>query len=306
MRKAVSKESYSMSHNYVNQTTGQKKIWKNNIRTYVLILIGTGLLAFAIRCVYDPCGMVVGGFSGVAILVRSVSSHWIEGGIPLGMTTLILNVPVFVAAYPLKGKAFVKRCLLSTILVSTWLFVMPDIYKVEKDFVLASVFGGIAGGAGIGMVLAAGATTGGTDMLGSLLQPLFPEYSVAQIMAVLDGIIIVAGGFVFGITSALYAVLSVFVTAKVSDAIALGGRYARCVYIITECEQEVSDEILRRLKRGVTSIEARGMYTGRPRKLLYCVVDRKEVVRLKKIVQQKDPAAFVIVNEAQEVLGEGF
>lgn len=280
-------------------------IWKK-IKIYITIIIGTGLLAFAVQCVYDSCGMVVGGFSGAAILVKEITGRWIPGGVPLGLTTFLLNVPVFAAAYPLKGRAFVGRTFLATCLLSVWLFILPKNYTAEKDFVLAAIFGGLAGGAGIGLVLTTGTTTGGTDMLGSLLQRWFPGYSVAQLMAIMDGLIILAGGFLFGFPSALYAVVSIYVTAKISDAIALGTRYARCAYIITKEAQKVSEVIFEKLERGVTGIHARGMYTGTERQILFCVVGKKEIAGLKSIVHKYDPDAFVIVTEAKEVLGEGF
>lgn len=277
-----------------------------SIRTIFLIMIGSGLLSFAIKCVYDPCGMVVGGFSGIAIVVKEVSSNWIKDGIPLGITTFVLNVPVFIAAYPIKGRAFIKRTFLATVMVSIWLMVIPRMPVVDNDFVLAAIFGGVLGGAGIGLVLSTESTTGGTDMLGSLIQKLFPIYSVTQIMAVLDGIIILAGAFLFGLPSALYAIVSVYITTKISDAIVVGTRYARSVYVITNKPDEVSDEIFKRLNRGVTGIYAQGMYTGDEKKLLFCVVAKKEIVRLKTCVNDIDPDAFVIVSEAKEVLGEGF
>lgn len=276
------------------------------IKTILLIIVGTGLFSFSIKCVFDPSGMVVGGFSGIAILVKEISSHWINGGIPLGLTTFLLNVPVFIVAYPIKGKRFVFGTLFATVLVSVWLLVIPDIHIVEKDMVLATIFGGVSGGAGIGLVLSTGTTTGGTDMLGSLLQRMFPGYTVAQIMAILDGLIILTGAFLFGFSSALYAVSSVYITTKISDALVVGTRYARSVYIITKDPQRVAQEIFQRLERGVTGIYAQGMYTGQDRKILFCVVSKKQIVRLKNCVSECDPEAFVIVTEAQEVLGEGF
>ena len=278
----------------------------HSIRTILLIITGTGLLAFAVKCVYDPSGLVVGGFSGIAILVKEVSSYWMKEGIPLGLTTFLLNLPVFAAAWPMKGKEFVTRTFLATILLSSWLLVIPDIHVAETDLVLAAVFGGVSAGAGIGLVLSTGTTTGGTDMLGSLLQRMFPSYTIAQIMAVLDAIIIIAGGFLFGFSSALYAVVSVYVTTKISDALVVGTRYARSAYIITKKPEDVAKEIFRRLERGVTGIYAQGMYTGQDRKILFCVVSKKQIVRLKSCVYEQDPDAFVIVTEAKEVLGEGF
>lgn len=276
------------------------------LEVLIKIIIGTGLLAFSIQCIYDPCSMVVGGFSGIAIIVKELSSRWVTGGIPLGLTTFLLNIPVFLAAYPVKGKAFVGKTLLATVLVSVWLTILPETSGGQKDMVLAVIFGGITAGAGIGIVLSCGSTTGGTDMLASLLQRLVPTYTVVQIMAALDGLIIVAGAFLFGLETALYAVAAVYVSAKISDGIVAGLHYARSVYIVTEMPGQVSEAVFHRLDRGVTGIYAQGMYTGDEKKLLFCVVAKKEIVRLKECIFQVDPKAFVIVTEAQEVHGEGF
>lgn len=276
------------------------------IKNVLAIIIGTGLLAFSVKCIYDPCGMVVGGFSGVAIIVKHLTGGLVEGGIPLGITTFALNVPVFCVAYPMRGRKFIMRTLLATVLLSLWLELLPVVQVAKQDFVLAAVFGGITGGAGIGMVLATGTTTGGTDMLGSLLQIKFPSFSVAQIMAVLDGIIIVAGAFLFGFPSALYALVAVYVTAKTSDMLVVGLGYARSVYIVTEKPEAVSEQVFKQVDRGITGIYAKGMYTGQDKTILFCVVTKKEIIRLKESVLEADPAAFVIVTEAKEVHGEGF
>ncbi len=283
----------------------QHSIWQRWKRI-LKIIIGTGLLAFSVKCIFDPCGMVVGGFSGVAIIVKELTSDWIEGGIPLGITTLALNIPVFCVAFPVRGKEFVGRTLLATVLLSMWLELLPFVRVAEQDFVLAAVFGGLTGGAGIGLVLSTGTTTGGTDMLGSILQLKLTGFTVAQIMGVLDGIIIIAGAFLFGFPSALYALVAVYVTAKTTDMLVVGLGYARSVYIITDKPEAVAERVFEQVDRGITSIYAKGMYTGNEKTILFCVVTKKEIVRLKECIYIIDPEAFVIVTEAKEVHGEGF
>lgn len=280
-------------------------LWQQ-IKKLLTIIAGTGLLAFSVKCIYDACGMVVGGFSGVAILVKHVTGGIIEGGIPLSVTTLVLNLPVFCAAYPIRGRQFVGRTLFATLLLSLWLELLPFVQVVEKDFVLAAIFGGITGGAGIGLVLTTGSTTGGTDMLAALIQTKLRGYTVAQIMAVLDGIIIVAGAFLFGFQSALYALVAVYVAAKVSDMLVMGLGYARSVYIVTDRPEAVAKQVFQEIDRGVTGIYAKGMYTGQEKTLLFCVATKKEIVRLKECIYSVDTEAFVIVSEAKEVHGEGF
>lgn len=282
--------------------TQKKTVWFE----YLCIIAGTGLMAFAIQCLYDPTGMVVGGFTGVAIIVKNLSEIKIPGGIPLWLTNLALNFPVFLIAFRQKGKKFVARTAFATVSLSAWLYVIPKWNFSEGDFMLASIYGGLLTGCGIGLVLMAKATTGGTDMVASLIQRHMRHYTIVQIMLVLDGIIILTGLAVFGLKAALYAVVAIFISSKVSDALMEGLKYSKAVFIITGQVKEVSDALMHELNRGVTGIEATGMYSGEARNMLYCVVSKKEIVELKDLVKRLDPGAFVIVTDAREVLGEGF
>ncbi len=282
--------------------TQKKTVWFE----YLCIIAGTGLMAFAIQCLYDPTGMVVGGFTGVAIIVKNLSEIKIPGGIPLWLTNLALNLPVFLIAFRKKGKKFVARTAFATVSLSAWLYVIPKWNFSEGDFMLASIYGGLLTGCGIGLVLMAKATTGGTDMVASLIQRHMRHYTVVQIMLVLDGIIILTGLAVFGLKAALYAVVAIFISSKVSDALMEGLKYSKAVFIITGQVKEVSDALMYELGRGVTGIETTGMYSGEARNMLYCVVSKKEIVELKDLVKRLDPGAFVIVTDAREVLGEGF
>lgn len=273
---------------------------------YILIIVGTGLMAFAIQCIYDPAGLVVGGFTGIAIIVKALSAAKFAGGIPLWLTNLVLNFPVFFVAWKVKGKGFVGRTGLATILLSVWLYLLPKWNLPQGDFMLASIYGGAISGIGLGMVLLARATTGGTDMVASLIQHYLRHYSIVQIMLILDGIIVLFGVAVFGMKPALYAVVAIYLNSKVSDALMEGLKYSKAVFIITDQPQSVANALMKELSRGVTGMRAKGMYSGQERNLLYCVVSKKEIVELKDIVIRIDKSAFVIVTDAREVLGEGF
>ncbi len=274
--------------------------------TYLLLVVGTGLMAFGIQCIYDPAGLVVGGFTGVAIIIKQLTLFKITGGIPLWLTNLVLNIPVFVLGYKIKGMRFVGRTAVATVLLSFWLYVLPNWDVASGDYTLAAIYGGVISGVGIGLVLLAKATTGGTDMVAVLVQHYLRHYSVVQIMVVLDGLIVLLGIFVFGIQQALYAVVAIYVTSKVSDALLEGLKYSKAVFVITSDPDAVASVIMKELGRGVTGISATGMYSGESKNMLYCVVSKKEVVDLKDIVIRLDKEAFVIVTDAREVLGEGF
>ena len=173
-------------------------------------------------------------------------------------------------------------------------------------YTLAAVFGGVTNGVGIGMILLARATTGGTDLVAALIQHKLRHYSIAQIMQVLDGLIVLFGLYLFGVQPALYAIVSIFIVSKLSDALMEGFKFSKAAFIITEQYDEIAKTIMKELNRGVTGLDARGMYSGEEKCMLYCVVSKKEIVELKELVLDIDQNAFVIVTDAREVLGEGF
>ena len=273
---------------------------------YLFIFMGTGIMALAIQCIFEPIGLVTGGFSGIAIIIRKMTAGIVEGGVPLWLTNLALNVPVFIAALIIKGRKFLGRTVIGTVLLSFWLYVIPQVDLTQGDYMLSSVFAGVITGIGIGFVLLAKATTGGTDMVSALIQKYVRHYSVVQILQVIDGMVVLAGLYVFGLKPALYAIVAIFITSKVSDALMEGMKYSKAAFIITDCYKEIADAIMTQLDRGLTGLDATGMYSGDKKTVLYCVVSKKEIVELKDIVAKIDPKAFVIVTDAREVFGEGF
>lgn len=279
---------------------------KSKLWDYILMVVGTGLVAASIQCIYDPISLVTGGFTGLAIIVKEITRGMFPGGVPLWFTNLILNVPVFLIALKVKGKRFIGRTLIGTFLLSAWLYFIPSVDLTQGDYILAAVFGGLIGGIGMGFVLLAKATTGGTDMVATLIQHYMRHYSIVQIMQILDGIIVLCGFYVFGIRAAMYAMVAIFITSKVSDTLMEGLKFSKAAYIITDQYELVAKRILEDLERGVTGLKAKGMYSGEDKCMLYCVVSQKEIVQVKEIVAEVDPNAFVIVSDAREVLGEGF
>ncbi len=267
---------------------------------YGIIVLGTAIMAFAIKNIYDPVSMVTGGVSGLAIIFKEM---W---GVPLWLTNTLLNVPLFAAAYFIMGWKFIKRTLFATVLLSLFLYVLPVVNLTDSDMLLSALFGGILSGIGTGLLFLVGCTTGGTDMLAVLIQRAVPYYTVAQVMQVLDGMIVAAGALVFGIPAALYAMIAIFCLAKVTDGIIEGLKFSKQAYIISDQYEEIAQAVMSRMGRGVTSLEARGMYSGQEKKVLFCVVSKKELVELRQITAEFDPRAFMIVNDAREVFGEGF
>ena len=272
---------------------------------YLLIIIGTGLMATAITSCFDAAGMVTGGFSGIAIIVKAGTKGLYGNGVPLWVTNLVLNVPVFILAAKIKGFSFVKKALMGDISLTVWLAVLPA-WKLSEDIFLAALYGGILQGVGIGLVFLGGGTTGGTDLLAAIIQKYMKPYSIAQVMQFVDGAVVVAGMYVFGVERALYAIIAVYLVTKVSDGIIAGLKFSKAVYIITDKPDEVSRMVMEDIDRGITGIRAKGMYSGNDKLMLFCVVGKKELVHLKEMIDEIDPKAFVIVGDAREVHGEGF
>lgn len=267
---------------------------------YLLIILGSFTIGFAIKNMFDPVSLVTGGVSGIAIIMKSV---W---DVPLWLTNTALNIPLFAAAVKIKGWKFIKRTLVATIALSVSLYVLPETALLTHDVFLASLFGGLVTGVGTGLVFICHATTGGTDMLAALIQRKMRHYSIAQIMQVLDGLVVLAGASVFGIQFALYALIAIYAVAKISDNMIEGLKFSKQAFIISEKSGEIAGTIMTEMERGVTALDAVGMYSGLKKQMLFCVVSKKEIVRLKEIVEEHDPEAFVIVNDAREVVGEGF
>ncbi len=275
--------------------------------SYVMIFVGTGVLAVSIKNFYDPIGLVTGGFSGLSIVVKAMTANIIKSGIPLWLTNIALNVPVFIMAYVMLGKKFVGRTLFGTVMLSVWLYVIPPIDLTNDDYLLAAIFGAVFSGGGIGVVLRGHATTGGTDMVATLIKKkVLKHYSVAQIMLFLDGIIVCTGLFWFGLKATMYAIIAIVLTTKVTDTVLEGFNYSKAAFIISDKYDEIAKKIMEEVDRGVTGLYAKGMYTDTRRVVLYCVVSRREIVEVEEIVARTDPDAFMIVNEVREVLGEGF
>ncbi len=267
---------------------------------YGLIIFGAFVMGFAIKNLYDPINLVTGGVTGIAIVVKSVAD------IPLWLTNTLCNIPLFLAAWKLKGWLFIKRTLVATASLSLSLLVIPDMPFLTDDLFLTSLFGGIVSGAGTGLIFLFQATTGGTDMLAALIQRKLKHYSIAQIMQVLDGMVVILGAMVFGIRYALYALIAIYATAQVSDGILEGLKFSKQAYVISDKYKEIASAVMSRMDRGVTALDGEGMYSGQQKKVLFCVVSKKEIVTLREIVAEFDRKAFVIVTDVREVFGEGF
>jgi len=282
-----------------------KKIIKI-LKDYLLIIIGTYMLAVSINVFFEPLEMVTGGVTGLAIVIKEVTNHIIDGGIPLWITNLAINIPLFLCAIIIKGRDFGGKSLFATIFLSVALLFTEGMPQLTSDILLGSIFGGVIAGIGLGLVFASMATTGGTDLAASLLQHYIKHISVAQIMLVLDSLIITSGLLIFGVEKSMYAIIAVFISAKLIDYILEGLHFSKAAFIISDNQEKIADAIIEELDRGITGLHGEGMFTRNAKEVLLCVVSKKQIVKLKDIVRKYDKDAFVIVADVREVVGEGF
>lgn len=276
-------------------------LWKD----ICYILAGTFLMALGINLAFDPMGLVCGGVTGLAIVIKHLSGTLWEGGVPVWLANLLFNGPLFLVALIKKGRKYIAKTMFATVMLSVWIYILP-VYQLFEEYVLATLFGGVMTGAGIGLVFARMATTGGTDLLSALIHDKMKHISIPQMLAVIDGAIVVLGALVFGVENAMYAICVVYLCSKISDGLLQGIRFAKMAHIISDKAEEIARVVLTEVDRGATGVDVQGMYSKEDKKMLICVVTRKEMVQLIDIVHKIDPSAFVIVNDVREVMGEGF
>jgi len=276
------------------------------LRKYFIIFLGAFLMALSVNLVYEPMQLVTGGVAGLAIAVKAWTSGLVDGGIPVWLFTIFCNIPLFIIALKIRGVKFLLSTLFGTSVYIISMMLIPIVDFGMDDYLLASIVGAALGGAGIGLVFSVHASTGGTDLVAYILQHKNRHMSVPQLLIFVDGAIIIIGALTFGLGNALYALIAVFLSSKVSDSILEGLKFAKMAYIISDRYQEIADAILKQMDRGVTGVNATGMYSNKEKKMLFCVVSRKEIVKIIEIAQKIDSRAFLIISDVREVMGEGF
>lgn len=282
---------------------------KQKIIEYLSIIIGTTSLAIAINVFFEPFGIVTGGVSGLSIIIKSLAEAKLGLDIPLWLTNIALNLPLFIVGIKILGIKFLSRTIFATLYLSFALFYtkfIPTYFLDGTELILISLFGGVLSGFGLGLVFSSFATTGGTDLAATIIQRYFKHISISKLLLMLDTLIIVLGVFMFGFVKAMYAIIAVYITSKVIDSVLEGLSFSKAAFIISEHSSQISQKILTDIDRGVTGLTGRGMYTLEKKEVLLCVVSRKEVIQLKEVVKSIDNNAFLLVFDVRETLGEGF
>lgn len=284
----------------------EKPSRKIRLKEWSMFILGTALIAFAINQIFAPADMVTGGVSGLAIVLEEALLRWADIHVPIWLFNMLLNIPLFFLGFWGLGWGAMQRSLVGTVALTFFLAIIPEKSIGLGDSLLTAVFGGVIGGVGIGLVFSANGSTGGTDLLALFLTKKFRTLKVTQLLLILDGIIVLMGAWMFGLTTALYTVIAIYTVSVVSDRVLKGLYDAMAVFVISKDSRKIASAIMEKLERGVTQIRVIGGYSGEEKEMLFCVISKRELPRVKDIIAEMDPKAFVTVTEANEVLGEGF
>ena len=280
-----------------------KTISSRDVRDYLFIFSGSVIQAFSLNIFLVPADLVNGGVTGITQVINHFT------GWPIGLMILAGNLPLFIIGWRyLGGKKFALRTVFSVLIYALSVDLIRILMPTEgitTDTLLNALYGGVINGVGYALVYQGRGTSGGTDILARILNH-FRGVPISQSYLMTDAASIILGGLVFSWEKALYALVLLYTSGVSAETISQGSRVVRTALIITNYPQEVSAAIIETLNRGVTNLPATGMYTGMERNVLFCVVSRPEVERLKTIVANSDPGAFMVIGEAFETLGEGF
>ncbi len=284
--------------------SGRLRIVWRWIVDIVVIIIGSGIYALGVHSFTSPNDIAPGGVTGIATIVSSVTD-W-----KVGTLIGLMNIPLLIAGFILLNKRVMIRTLISVVVLSfmtDYAFNAVPVYIAESGSgILAAIFGGLLMGAGLGIVYVREGTTGGTDIVIKIINRFRPEMKLGTISFLINAAVAALGYFVYkNLDVVLYAVISIFVESKVMDALVYGGLEGKFLMIFSNQPQEIAQKLLL-MKRGVTLLKGEGAYSGEERQVICIAVHKNEYVKVKRIVKETDPEAFVIITGANEVLGKGF
>jgi uncharacterized membrane-anchored protein YitT (DUF2179 family) len=281
-------------------------LW-SKVRSWCLLVVGTALYAFGLQYFIIPNLLMEGGVTGVAILLN-YAFH-----LPVYLTSLLINLPLFLLGWRQLGKDAMIYTFVGTLLLSLFLWIAETLVKngwltpftTEKDFILVVLYAGVTLGTGLGLVFRAGGTTGGVDIVARIVYRL-RGWSMGQIILTLDVLILGISLLIIPKEKVLYTLVSVFIATKIIDFIQEGAYAAKAFTIMCHTPDKLAQDIARELERGATLMPARGGYSGDHVTVVYCVVSRFEIHKLKSLVRLHDPRAFIVISDVHDVLGEGF
>ncbi len=266
---------------------------------FIGITLGSFIFSFGLNYFIIANGLAEGGFTGLALIIHYLSDF------SVGAILLALNIPLLLLAGFKWGRSFIIKTLWSVLAVSISVDLTAKYGLPTNDLLLAALYGGVFSGLGIGIVFRNGATTGGLDIIARFIHERY-GITFGKVFLLFDLGVITLVAILFGLEKALYSLVALYVSSYVLDLVIEGLRDSKGVIIISTCTAALTQKITTELQRGATIVTGYGAYTGIEKNILYVVVGKRQLLRLKKIIQDLDPEAFVIVNNVHEVMGEGF
>lgn len=274
------------------------------VKEYVLITFGVLLVALSIELFLAPNKVAAGGVTGMAIIVNNLIPQ-----VSIGLLTLMMNIVLLIIGFIFIGNKFGAKTIYASLSLSGIMWIMDKTIAprmvVTRDLLLASIFGTFLGGIGLAIVFNQNASTGGTDILAKILNR-FWHLDIGKSLLAVDFIVTIFAVASFGVEAGLYALLCVIMNGMVIDRVIEGLNVSKQVMIISSRNEEISKYIIKELDRGCTILHGRGGYSNKDTYILYAVLGRKELIRLKQYIKEIDTRAFISVNDSREVLGEGF
>ncbi len=266
------------------------------------IIVGCALFGLGFSVFLAPSGLSAGGVSGIGMIFVEIFKVGTVGGI-----VAVINIPLFILAAFLLGKKFFIGSFVGMTFLSIFIDLFATLPPVELDPLLCALYGGALAGVGIGIVFSVGASTGGSDIVVRILKKRWQNIPIGWISIIMDMIVALATGIVFhNLACALYSGVAIFVTGKVIDVVVYSFDYSKVALIISDKHQLVAQRIATQLDRGATFLKGEGSFTGEEKTVVLTAVKRQQLAELKSLVSEIDPNAFVIVQEAHQVLGDGF
>jgi uncharacterized membrane-anchored protein YitT (DUF2179 family) len=265
------------------------------IKRLIFIMVGSFIYAFGVNALLLPHGLLSGGVTGIAMLLQYLLK------IPLWITVVLLNIPLFIAGYSFVGKRFTYLSIFGIACVSLFLFLTGDLVVEIESIMIAAIFGGLISGAGTGIVIKNRGSLGGTDILSVILNKYF-SLSIGGTAMVFNALVLIVAAFFFEVEIALYTIVGIFVGNKAIDAILQGFNHKKTIIVVTDKHREIAHELFSNIRRGITFLEGEGAYTGKEKHLIYMVVRTMELARIRDIVRKMDPDAFMsIIEDGDEV-----
>lgn len=274
---------------------------KNEGTRYLFMAVGCLCYALSLDLFLVPNHIVGGGVTGAATLIS------LFFGIPVGALAVLINLPILLMGFRQEGTRFTLRCFVTILLLGAFTDLLAFLPPITEEPLLAAMYGGLAQGIGIGLFIKYSVSSGGTELLGRILHRRIPVFSIPVMIALLDALVVVIGAVVLkNPENVLYALILIFLSAKVSDMILVGINHAKLCYIITDFPEPMAELLIRESPRGVTMLNGTGMYTKAPRGVLMTCIKSRQLTQFKRLIASVDKSAFVIIGETTEVLGKGF